>query len=216
MTYTAILLIGEHVPKDCYDKSLESYIDSLGDASAKARRKIAYSLMTVAYKEIFGGEVRLSYTHDGKPFLKDSELFISISKRDMIYAVSFSDAPVGVDAEQPFKKDAIQRVVKRFVNIRLQNIIKSAVEAEVKYIFYGVSDDGKIKKISAPETDKISSPDGEAARLWTALEAVLKTERGFIDFTRAEKIAVSCTLSTIKILDFVVTTAIKSDKAGEV
>ena len=120
MTYTAILLIGEHLPNDCYDPSLEPYINALGDASARKRRKVAYSLMTVAYSEIFGSSARLLYTHEGKPYLDGSEHFISISKRDMIYAVSFSDSPVGVDAEQPFKKDAIQRVVKRFVNIRLQ------------------------------------------------------------------------------------------------
>ena len=84
--------------------------------------------------------------------------------------------------------------------------------AEVKYIFYGVSSDGTIKKISAPDIEKITSSDGEAAKLWTSLEAILKTERGFLDITRAEQIGESSMLDTVKISDFVVTTAVKKKK----
>lgn len=77
-------------------------------------RKLEWLSVRVLLHAMLQEEKRIEYTPEGKPYLSDHSLFISISHTKGYVAVILSPvAPVGIDIEQYGQR--VQRVVDRFI-----------------------------------------------------------------------------------------------------
>lgn len=67
--------------------------------------------------------VHIGYTDAGKPFIKDRDVFVSLSHTDAFCVCAVSDAPVGVDAEKirPFPKRICEKYFSEAEKERLRN-----------------------------------------------------------------------------------------------
>ena len=79
------------------------------------KRKLEFLAVRVALKKMLGEEVYVSYTDEGKPFLAEKQMNISISHSKKWVAVGVHpDAQIGVDIE--CWSDKIPKLYKRFLN----------------------------------------------------------------------------------------------------
>lgn len=134
---------------DCFGSDTEQIINSL-QRKYKASSRLFEKLTTAAMlKEIFGKETTLSYTPEGRPFLKP-ELSISISHSKSHVAILLSKQPhVGID---------IEAISSRILN--LESKIKEACSLPSAY--NNINDFQKTDFLTA---------------VWTAKEAVYKSLR---------------------------------------
>ena len=77
--------------------------------------KIEYHLIKTGLKKFYNiDDFKVLYTENGKPYLKDSSVYISISHSENYVCVCFDDVEVGVDI-QHFKE--IKNNLKKYINI---------------------------------------------------------------------------------------------------
>lgn len=203
MIYTALLYM-ETPPSELplvSDPEARERIVKTENKKLRTSRAAAYALFERAYSDIFEEPVpKLSFGSDGKPALKHTDIKLSVSHTDRLCAVAFSKNDVGVDVQAHTEMLGKERVLKRFVNESLQKLIEKAKTPEVDYLFYKIDSDGKIGKYKGAEEKTAAHAAGggaASARLWSALEALLKCKRGFSHLPYAEELAVVANITTI-------------------
>lgn len=133
---------------DCFGSDTEQITNSL-QRKYKATSRLFEKLTTaVMLKKIFGKETTLSYTQEGRPFLKPGQLSISISHSKSHAAILLSKLPhVGID---------IEAISPRILNL----------ESKIKDVCSLPSDYNNINDFQ--KTDFLTA-------VWTAKEAVYKS-----------------------------------------
>ena len=170
----------------------------------------AYALLAFAYKKLFGKELpEVVFTDSGKPYLKESNFKISISHTGELCAVAFSKADVGIDIEKCESFEEKQHLIDRFVNKDLQNNLNNGNNSTEQVSFYTVKENELVALDVSEERYSTAERSREAARLWTSLEALLKTRDGFADIKRVNEIAKSTLIKTVYHDGFVITVAHK-------
>ena len=166
-------------------------IDLAKNSELRTSRIYAYNLLERAYSDIFFRPMPpLVFDTLGKPRLQTGNIRISVSHTGGACAVAFSDLEVGVDVQSYDEMRGKERVLKRFVNDNLQNLIKNAKKPRVKYLFYKLSGDGIMLVSSSGKSsfDEQNLPGEErlSAAAWSSLEAILKCRGGFCEYKNAE------------------------------
>lgn len=176
-------------------------IDLAKNSELRTSRIYAYNLLERAYSDIFFRPMPpLVFDTLGKPRLQTGDIRISVSHTCGACAVAFSDLEVGVDVQSYDEMRGKERVLKRFVNDNLQNLIKNAKSPEVNYLIYKTSKTGIVlvrgegrdifdEKITVGECNR-------AAALWSSLEAALKCRGGFCEYKNAENVLRASRLDT--------------------
>lgn len=203
MIYVAVLFT-ENKPDELVlpnDNAAIERIESAKSAEVRESRIFAYSLLERAYSDVFGEPMpRLFFDSLGKPSLAGGKTRISVSHTGGVCAVAFSNFDVGVDVQSYDEMRGKERVLQRFVNKDLQNLIKNAKPPEVSYLIYKTSKSGIVLVRGAGRDifdEKIT--EGEcysAAALWSSLEAVLKCRGGFCEYKNAENLLRASKLDT--------------------
>lgn len=168
-------------------------IDLAKNSELRMSRIYAYNLLERAYSDIFFKSMPpLVFDSHGKPRLEGGDVKISVSHTGGACAVAFSNSDVGVDVQSYDEMRGKERVLKRFVNDNLQNLIKNAKKPRVKYLFYKLCCDGimLVSNSGASSFDEQNPPSEEriAAGAWSSLEAVLKSRGGFCEYKNAESL----------------------------
>lgn len=203
MIYVAVLFTENKPDELILPRDFEAIerITSAKAAGVRQSRIFAYSLLERAYFDIFGEPMPpLSFDTHGKPSLVGSKTRISISHTDGICAVAFSNFDIGVDVQSYDEMCGKERVLQRFVNETLQNIIKNAKPPEVSYLIYKTSKTGIIL-VRGEGRDMLDEKINEdecyrAAALWSSLEAALKCRGGFCEYKNAENLLRAMRLET--------------------
>lgn len=211
MTSAVILdLRKEELEREFFEPSRE-LAERIASKKSEARKKEsiqAYTLLAFSYKKLFGNELpEVAFADSGKPCLKESNIKISISHTDGLCAVAFSKNNVGIDAEKSESFKEKQHLIDRFVNKDLQNNLNSGNNSTEQVSFYTVKENELVALDVSEERNTTAERSREAARLWTSLEALLKTRDGFADIKRINEIAKSALVKTVYHDGFVITVA---------
>ena len=205
MVYIALLYIKKlpSVFPSVFDFAANERIEKTENENLRVSRTLSYALLERSYRDIFGDSVpKLSFCIDGKPELIDSDMKISISHTTGLCAVAFSQNDVGVDVQSCAEMFGKERVLKRYVNESLQNIIKKAKSPEVSYRFYKLNDEGEFVKCEKLEEGGVAGDNSDAfvsASLWSAFEAVLKCGRGFSELPQVTRLAERANIATLRL-----------------
>ena len=91
------------------------YDVQLLDKTHEARRA-EWLAARLLVKELFGGDCEVAYHPTGRPYLKGSDIHISVSHTKGYVAVAYStDGPIGMDIEQISSR--VERIAHRFTSI---------------------------------------------------------------------------------------------------
>ena len=160
---------------------VKEYIENTQNASLKAERTLAYTILVVALKKFFGIEnPKIERTKDGKPYIVDSNIHFNISHSDGVVVICLSnDGEVGVDIQSEIDPERAKRLEGRFfanLDVKSQNL---SVEYYLCHICDGEATFESICPALA-DTESFTSK-------WTVAESLMKLYgRGFGD---ADKIA---------------------------
>ena len=201
MIYAAILNI-EKMPQELplpKDETARSRISLAKNEELRRERIAAYLLAERAYSDFFSLLMPpLSFDKHEKPGFTVGEIKISISHTDGFCAVAFSKNDVGIDVQSHAEMLEKERVLERFVNKDLQNLIKNSTEPNVTYLFYETKEQGiEIKPMS--EIKDVDFSSAEPSAVWSALEAVLKCRGGFCEFKNVENLVRAAKIKTVDI-----------------
>lgn len=93
-----------------YSKRYKDYISTF----KSEKRKIEWLASRFIIHTVLGKDIDICYTKSGKPFIKDKDIFLSISHTKGIVAVAFSKHfNIGIDIESSNGK--LERISNRFV-----------------------------------------------------------------------------------------------------
>lgn len=137
--------------------SRRAHIDRMKQDEDKKRSLLASALVAeLLLLEGISGAT-LESEADGRPFLRGSDLFVSISHSHQGVACAIDHQPVGIDLEQirPVRKSLIQYV---------------CLPEELAYV------------MQAPQPDTVTDPDTlqRFFQVWTAKEACFKKHRDLV------------------------------------
>lgn len=90
------------------------YIAPIPATDRSQRRRTEQEVVTRMIRSIFGPDAALCHHHSGQPYIKDSQLNISISHSSSTAAIAVSPTPAGIDIEQP--RTALTRTAPRFLS----------------------------------------------------------------------------------------------------
>ncbi len=203
MIYVAVLFT-EDIPEQLVlpsDAAAIERIEAAKCADVRKDRIWSYTLLERAFFDIFLKPMPpLCFDTCGKPSLVGSEIKISVSHTGGVCAVAFSDCNVGIDVQSYDEMCGKERVLQRFVNETLQNLIKSTKKPKVNYLVYKANKSG-IMLINGARRDLFvgkynKGKEQNAAALWSALEAVLKCRGGFCEYKNAETLLQASRIDT--------------------
>lgn len=136
--------------------SRKAHIDQMKQEEDKKRSLLA-SALVAELLQAEGVAAKLENDADGRPFLRGSNLFVSISHSHQGVACAIDHQPVGIDLEQirPVRKSLIQYV---------------CLPEELAYV------------IRSPQPDTVTDPDTlqRFFQVWTAKEACFKKHRDLV------------------------------------
>ena len=119
-------------------KEKQIKIQSMKKEKNRFRSVIGYMLGVQIINKKYGIEknnIEFFFDDNGKPFVKNAEIFISISHSDDLVICAVSDNPIGVDTE-------------KIRNINLRTVRKFCTEDEKVYIFGKNPDENDFKNVS--------------------------------------------------------------------
>ena len=126
----------------------QSKIARIKQYTQKCESLMAEILCRVVLVQNFGMEEKdiiIKKTAQGKPFLSDSGLFISLSHTDGMVAVAVSDCEVGVDIERTKLVDL--KIAKRFFTDSEQDYVFESDDATDRFFEIWTKKEAYIKKI---------------------------------------------------------------------
>ncbi len=103
-------------PLSPFPDSLTEYIENTKNESLKQERRLAYSTLFCSLKAFFGLDApQLLRTENGKPYLKNCNISISLSHSDGIAAVCISDeGQIGIDIQSEISPEKQEKLERRF------------------------------------------------------------------------------------------------------
>jgi len=136
--------------------SRKAHIDQMKQEEDKKRSLLA-SALVAELLQAEGVAAKLENDADGRPFLRGSDLFVSISHSHQGVACAIDHQPVGIDLEQirPVRKSLVEYV---------------CLPEELAYV------------IQSPQPDTVTDPDTlqRFFQVWTAKEACFKKHRDLV------------------------------------
>ena len=186
-------------PLNLLTGELKEYVENTKNEKIKSERIASYSTLLISLKELFSIEnPEIERNENGKPYLKGSEIYFSISHSDGLAAVALSDSrEIGIDLQCSFDKDKEEKIDKRFLkDIKFKND-----NIDIKYFLLL---DGTLKYYS-PEI----SLENDFLFRWTFVEANIKC-RG-LNFSKLKEInelSKSTHAQTVKYKNCKITTVI--------
>ena len=125
-------------PHNLLSTDLKEYINKGKNESVKAERTLAYSTLLLSLEKFFSVKnPTIIRNENGKPYVKDGSVFISISHCDGVAAVALSDEEeIGVDIQSMPDEEKAERLSKRFLS---ETLIRQD-KAEIKYFTLSLID----------------------------------------------------------------------------
>lgn len=105
----------------------------MGRADYHAQHDAAYALLYDVLDRCGCENKEIVHDARGKPFLKDSDLFISLTHCDGLAACITEPVPCGIDAER-FDRKVTDRIIKRVCSPEETALINSSSEPEKEFI----------------------------------------------------------------------------------
>lgn len=184
MIYTVISTLNENriesTKRDCriirqplslLQKEISEYIDCAKNDSVRAERHLAYTTLICSLKAFFDiDNIKLERTADGKPYLSDSNIHISLSHSDGAVAVAISDeGEIGVDIQSQIDAAREGRLKNRFfTDLTVENN-----DIGVSYYFCEINDfSAELYEASLPYAE-----DCFTAK-WSYAESLMKMSGG--------------------------------------
>ena len=167
----------DSIKKDCLDMwqscnlfsgEIKEYISNTKNQKTKNERILSYTALLSSLKELFSVEnIKLERNKNGKPYIKDSSIHISISHSDETCAIALSnEGEIGVDIQCRVDEERGERLSKRF----LSEIQPRQDEMNIKYLYMTLTENAalfsEICLIKDNETDFLTK--------WVYLESVIK------------------------------------------
>lgn len=149
-------------------EKIKVYIEKAKNEEVKRERTLAYTTLLCSLEKLFSvKEARIEKNQNGKPYLKDSDIYISISHCDGFAVLALSDeGEIGVDIQSPVDEKTSLRLECRFLSdIQVKN-----QKTSIKYLSACFTEEGVIFNEIFPE------PDGNTDFLskWVYSESVMK------------------------------------------
>ena len=156
-----VCVILSEINDDIFAKSLVSLNDSESDyvkfiQNPKRKKEVAVTLFII--KQLFGNDTVLKHNENGKPFLNNSSIHISISHSGNLLCIAYSDKyEVGIDIQ--FWSNALYRTVDKYLSTNEQQqldinnktvLLKSWTAKEAAYKIFN------IKNLSLKDIDTIN------------------------------------------------------------
>lgn len=156
-----VCVILSEINDDIFAESLVSLNDSESDyvkfiQNSKRKKEVAVTLFII--KQLFGNDTVLKHNENGKPFLKNSSIHISISHSGNLLCIAYSDKyEVGIDIQ--FWSNALYRTVDKYLSTNEQQqldinnktvLLKSWTAKEAAYKIFN------IKNLSLKDIDTIN------------------------------------------------------------
>ena len=180
--------------------ALNSRVCESGCVRLRQERAFAYTLLERAYADFFEKKLpAISFSPDGKPYLVESKIKVSVSHSDGICAVSFSDLDNGIDVQGYDSMLGKERAVERFVNKDVQKMIKNAKKPDLRLSVYRANERGELETVDEGEVVLCARPSAvgvDAAMLWPSAEALLKCRNGFRDIAMLSQLAAASRVYT--------------------
>lgn len=167
-----------------FTDSVAEYIENTKNESVKKERKLAYSTLFCSLKAFFSLDApELLRTENGKPYLKDSNISISLSHSDGAVAVCISDeGEVGVDLQSEIDSERQKRLEGRFFT----DFDAQSEKLSAEYYLCTFCDNEVIFESINPD---VSDTDSFSAK-WSAAESLMKLSGGgFGDITSLLRLA---------------------------
>ena len=172
-----IIADNDSIKKDCLDRwqsyslfsdEIKEYIANTKNEKTKKERILAYSALFASLKEIFSLDApRIYRNENGKPFIKDGSIYISISHSEDACAVALSDeGEIGVDIQSPIDESKAERLNERF----LSKIQPKQENIDVKCLYMTISDD----KIEFTNNPLNNSTEEDFLSKWVYFESIIK------------------------------------------
>ena len=98
------------------------------------KRKVEYLSVRLLLEKIVGRKAELNYSKTGKPYIKDSNLHVSISHSAELAVVFLSEKNAGIDAENIFRNT--QKAGKRYLSEPEYQTAMSSKHAALARIMY--------------------------------------------------------------------------------
>lgn len=153
-------------------EKVEKYVENTKNESVKQERRLAYSTLFCSLKAFFNlDEIEISRTENGKPYIKNSDISISLSHSDGAVAICISDeGKVGIDIQSEIDPERQKRLERRFfTDYEIKN-----EKIPTEYYFCSFSGDEAIFESIAPD---VCDTDGFSAK-WSAAESLMKLNGG--------------------------------------
>ena len=159
-------------PLNPFPDSLTEYIENTKNESLKQERRLAYSTLFCSLKAFFGLDApQLLRTENGKPYLKNCNISISLSHSDGIAAVCISDeGQIGIDIQSEIAPEKQEKLERRFFT---DYEVKSE-RIGVKYYFCTFCDNEAIFDNIDPDICHTHSFSVK----WSAAESLMKLNGG--------------------------------------
>ena len=201
-------------------------VDILESDPRYIERSGTYIAAAACFERCFSSAMpSLLFDECGRPYLKDNKLYISLSHREGVAVISFSDSPVGVDVECDNYSFSFDRLSKRL----LSRIKGRATPLLVKYMRGELNSYGELSELSLISSDLltldinsfVSGFEGDATPnikkstsdpilAFTVLEAASKcTGLGVSKFLSSGADISGFSADSIRYLNYTVTTFIK-------
>lgn len=170
-----VCVILSEINDDIFAESLVSLNDPESDyvkfiQNSKRKKEVAVTLFII--KQLFGNDTVLKHNENGKPFLKNSSIHISISHSGNLLCIAYSDKyEVGIDIQ--FWSNALYRTVDKYLSTNEQQqldinnktvLLKSWTAKEAAYKIFN------IKNLSLKDIDTIN--DGYVVASFSNLYAI--------------------------------------------
>lgn len=171
-------------PLSHFTDIVAEYVENTKNELVKKERKLAYSTLFCSLKALFGlDNPELMRTESGKPYIKDSNISISLSHSDGAVAVCISDeGEVGVDLQSEIDSERQKRLEGRFFT----DFNAQSEKLSAEYYFCKFCDNEAIFESINPD---VSDTDSFSVK-WSAAESLMKLSGGgFGDITSLLRLA---------------------------
>jgi len=98
------------------------------------RRKKEFLAVRALLQELTGNQLKIEYKKNGRPYLKDSQKYISISHSSELAVVFISDRNAGVDVENTNRN--IAPIAKRFLSKEEMSHTEKSADKQVMQTIY--------------------------------------------------------------------------------
>ena len=190
-------------PQNLLPEGIREYIGKTKNEKMRAERFLAYTTLLCSLERFFSvNDPIIERNPNGKPYLKNSNIQISISHCDGVAVTAICDeGQIGVDIQSVIDEEKAKRLEKRF----FAEILLKNENVDVKYFSLEFSNNEARFNEILPERDK----NKDFLSKWVYTESVIKTYGlSFSDISKINEFASSTLAQIVDYKNFKIATTI--------